>query len=212
MENGAIADYQITASSQLDKYHAASRARLNIKLSGNMKGGWTARTEDLKQWLQVDLGSYTIVTRVATQGRNGYNQWVTKYRLLYAGNDGMNFHSYKELGDTSAKVSLLSINPSSQFGLVSFRGTFVSANTGVRPNISDTFLTVNDTFSRRIRTELHFLCYERLSAKVKSSFSSQLNPNIPGDLGLPNRYSPEMNRWVPLEYPKLRRSHLSIEA
>jgi len=106
MENGAIADYQITASSQLDKYHAASRARLNIKLSGSMKGGWTARTEDLKQWLQVDLGSYTIVTRVATQGRNGYNQWVTKYRLLYAGNDGMNFHSYKELGDTSAKLVL----------------------------------------------------------------------------------------------------------
>ena len=110
MENGAIADYQITASSRWDKYHVASRARLNIKLSGNMKGGWSARTMDLKQWLQVDLGSYTIVTRVATQGRNGHDQWVTKYRLLYAGNDAMNFHSYKELGDTSAKVSLLSIN------------------------------------------------------------------------------------------------------
>ena len=110
MENGAIADYQITASSRWDKYHVASRARLNIKLSGNMRGGWSARTMDLKQWLQVDLGSYTTVTRVATQGRNGHDQWVTKYRLLYAGNDGMNFHSYKELGDTSAKVSLLSIN------------------------------------------------------------------------------------------------------
>jgi len=110
MENGAISDSQITASSQWDKNHAASRARLNIKMSGNMKGGWSARLLNLKQWIQVDLGRYTTVTRVATQGRNGLDQWVTKYRLLYS-NHGVNFHSYKELGDTSAKVCFLNINP-----------------------------------------------------------------------------------------------------
>ena len=30
----------------------------------------------------------------------------------------------------------------------------------------------------------------------KSEVSLQLNPNISGDLGLPNRYSAETKRWV----------------
>ena len=103
MESGVISDSQISASSQWNDNHAANRARLNIKLTGNLKGGWSARHMNLHQWLQVDLGGYTTVTRVATQGRNGHDQWVTKYRLLY-GDDGVTFHLYKEPGDTAAKV------------------------------------------------------------------------------------------------------------
>ena len=105
MESGAISDAQITASSQYSDHHAARQARLNFKSSGIKRGGWTARYIDINQWLQVDLGSYTTLTRVATQGRNGYGQWVTRYRLQYS-DDGVNFHFYKELGGSSAKVSL----------------------------------------------------------------------------------------------------------
>ncbi|CAH3188260.1 unnamed protein product, partial [Porites lobata] len=50
-----------------------------------------------------DLGGYTTLTRVATQGRTGSNEWVTKYKLQYS-DDGMNFQFYKEHGDKSAKV------------------------------------------------------------------------------------------------------------
>lgn len=103
MEDGAIPDAQITASSQWDDYHSPARARLNTKQAGPQKGGWSSRPCDLNQWLQVDLGSYTIVTRVATQGRNSHNQWVTSYRIEY-GNDGVNFHFYQEPGDSSPKV------------------------------------------------------------------------------------------------------------
>ncbi|PFX33161.1 Coagulation factor V [Stylophora pistillata] len=105
MESGAIKDSQITASTQWGDNHATSRARLNLKFTGVKRGAWSSRVLDLKQWLQVDLGSYTTVTGVATQGRNGYRpgQWVTKYRLQYS-NDGVNFHFYKEKDDNSFKL------------------------------------------------------------------------------------------------------------
>ena len=105
MENRAISDAHVTASSQMDDTNSAREARLHSKSSGNQRGGWVALKNDLNQWLQVDLGTFTRITRVATQGRDGYDQWVTKYRLQYS-DDGDIFHSFKVLGVNSAKVWL----------------------------------------------------------------------------------------------------------
>ena len=105
MDSGAIADSQISASSQWDNNHAAQQARLHFKKSRNKRGAWSTRKNDLNQWLQVDLGSYTRATGVATQGRNGYAQWVTEYRLQYS-DDGVIFKFYKEPHHTSPKVCL----------------------------------------------------------------------------------------------------------
>ena len=107
MENQAISDAQVTASSQMDDTNSAREARLHSKSIGNQRGGWVALKNDLNQWLQVDLGTFTRITRVATQGRDGYDQWVTKYRLQYS-DDGDIFHSFKVLGVNSAKVWLSS--------------------------------------------------------------------------------------------------------
>lgn len=107
MESGAVSDAQISASSQKDDNYAANRARLNMKINGIKQGGWLPLTSDLNQWLQVELGGYTTVTLVATQGRNGYDQWVTKYRLQYS-YDGVTYHLYKERGENSGKVCCLS--------------------------------------------------------------------------------------------------------
>ena len=106
MENEGIADVQISSSSQLDDTHSASEARLNFKADGSKRGGWSALTNDFNQWLQVDLGTVNRVTRVATQGRNGRDQWVTRYRLQYSG-DGVKFLFYEEFENTSAKVCQL---------------------------------------------------------------------------------------------------------
>ena len=108
MESGAIKDAQITASTQSGENHAPSRARLNSKSTGVKTGAWSSRLLDLKQWLQVDLGRYTSVTGIATQGWNvnWQHDWVTKYRLQYS-TDGVNFHFYKEKGDNSVKVFLV---------------------------------------------------------------------------------------------------------
>ena len=108
MENGAISDAQISASSQWHDNNGPHRARLNRKQEGKKKGAWSSLNNDIYQWLQVDLGKYTTVTRIATQGRSDLNQWVTKYRLQYS-EDGVNFHFYKALGQDSAKVRLGSI-------------------------------------------------------------------------------------------------------
>ena len=109
MESGAISDSQLSASSQWDANHAARQARLHFKRHGSIIGAWSSRAKDLHQWLQVDLRSYTTVTRVATQGRNSDHwrpQWVTKYKLQYSV-DGVIFQDYEEPGNSSAKVLIL---------------------------------------------------------------------------------------------------------
>ena len=105
MENGAISDAQITASSKWSANHAPFQGRLHFHVNRKV-GSWSALKNDLLQWLQVDLGShYTKVTRVATQGRNAYSQWVTKYKLQYS-NDEVNFLYYREQGQNTDKVKI----------------------------------------------------------------------------------------------------------
>ena len=108
MENGAISDAQISASSQCHDNNGPHRARLNRKQEGKKKGAWSSLNNDIYQWLQVDLGKYTTVTRIATQGRSDLSQWVTNYRLQYS-EDGVNFHLYKALAQDSAKVRPVSL-------------------------------------------------------------------------------------------------------
>jgi len=103
MENRLIKDSQITASTQWDSNHAAIQARLNFKAGGHKKGGWSALRNDHYQWIQVTLGSYTKLTGIATQGRNGHSQWVTKYRLQYSQN-GVSFYYYRASGQLRSKV------------------------------------------------------------------------------------------------------------
>ena len=103
MESRLIKDSQITASSQWDTNHAAIQARLNFLAGGGKAGGWSARQNNAGQWLQIDLASYHKVTWIVTQGRNGHNQWVTKYRLQYS-EGGLHYRFYHEHGQNSPKV------------------------------------------------------------------------------------------------------------
>ena len=103
MENRFIKDAQISASSEHDSNHSAIQARLNFKAGGGKAVGWSARSNDANQWIQVALGSYAKLTGIATQGRNGDSQWVTKYQLQYS-DDGVNFDYYKAPGQSSPKV------------------------------------------------------------------------------------------------------------
>lgn len=106
MENGAILDGQIRASSELDDDNAATQGRLYFQATGTKQGAWSAAISNSKQWLQVDLGGqFSKVTRVATQGQNGgHTQWVGRYKLQYS-NDGVNFQNYREQGQTTNKVA-----------------------------------------------------------------------------------------------------------
>jgi len=107
MESGEILDIQISASSENDGNHAAIQGRLQFQAEVGKAGSWSSAINDANQWLQIDLGvSGFKVTHVATQGRNGYPQWVTTYKLQ-SGNDGATFKYYKETGQSVQKVRSL---------------------------------------------------------------------------------------------------------
>ena len=106
MENRQISDSQIKSSTQLDENHSAKHSRLHSKANRENGGSWSALKNDVNQWLQVDLGTYVRVTGIATQGRNGRDEWVTKFSLQY-GEDGDTFHFFENPGDFVAKVCIL---------------------------------------------------------------------------------------------------------
>lgn len=62
-------------------------------LSGSYAGGWVSKTNDLFQFLQVDLGNVTTVTVIATQGHSVNQWWVKTYTLDYKKEDE-NFTAY----------------------------------------------------------------------------------------------------------------------
>lgn len=96
LENGHISSEAITASSELDDKHSASRARLNSKPEGELMGSWVPLQSDENQWLQVDLGKILEVTKVSIQGGgDGVSMYVTSFILLYS-EDGETFQDYQE--------------------------------------------------------------------------------------------------------------------
>ena len=93
MESEEIPNSALKSSSVYNQYSGPERSRLNKKQEGSYYGGWASKHADVGQWLQIDLGKITKVTRIATQGRYDANWWVTKYSLTYS--DGGQFKSYK---------------------------------------------------------------------------------------------------------------------
>ena len=126
MESGAIADEQISASTEYGPPYGAKYGRLHLKGKPGNVGSWSSLTTDTDQWLQIDLANdRTSVSRVATQGRNDYNQFVTKYQLQYS-DDGVTFHYYSEQGQGQAKVILLPLLPQRQ--IITLKMTIIVNN------------------------------------------------------------------------------------
>lgn len=93
MEGKQIPDSALKSSSDYSQYFGAERSRLRLQKEGNNYGCWAAKHADVGQWLQIDLGKVTKVTRLATQGRADANWWVTKYKVSYS--SGGRFQFYK---------------------------------------------------------------------------------------------------------------------
>lgn len=102
MQNGKIPDSAISASTEYNSAHKAINGRLHFLYRSGRYGAWSARTNDVYQYLQVNFGDWTKVSRVAIQGRSDADQWVKSFTLSY-GYDPVFFKDYKEAG--SKKVS-----------------------------------------------------------------------------------------------------------
>lgn len=84
MSSGKIPNSAITATTSYNQYYGPERARLNTVKSGSFAGAWLPNSQDLGQWIQVDLGKITKVTRIATRGRQDAGHWVKSFSLTYS--------------------------------------------------------------------------------------------------------------------------------
>ena len=94
MENGAISDDQITATTTWNYRFRPENGRLNFITGGGREGSWASLVNDLNQWLQVDFQRSTIVTGISTQGRQDYPQFVRRYTIS-SSDDQNDFNGYK---------------------------------------------------------------------------------------------------------------------
>nr|XP_058953353.1 uncharacterized protein LOC131780773 [Pocillopora verrucosa] len=93
MENGAIPDNKLTASTEQSANTPAKNGRMNY-ISGS---SWCARASDTNPYLQIDLQTLHIICAVSTQGNSQADQWVKTYTLQLS-TDGITWTLYKELG------------------------------------------------------------------------------------------------------------------
>jgi hypothetical protein len=102
IENGNISDVVMTSSTILDATSLPHFARLRNQLGGC---AWIpATTADRNSsWLQVDFGSVTNVSAVATQGSCLDDQWTKSYVIMYSKN-GVDWKYYGELGTIRVSV------------------------------------------------------------------------------------------------------------
>ncbi|KAK6166495.1 hypothetical protein SNE40_023168 [Patella caerulea] len=87
-----VTDSQLTASSQIDKYHGPSSGRLTVVDQSNVS--WVPKSTDTNRWIQVDFLERKIITGTIVQG-GSENGWVSKY-VVYYSNDGIHFTPYTE--------------------------------------------------------------------------------------------------------------------
>uniref|UniRef100_A0A8C6NS43 receptor protein-tyrosine kinase n=1 Tax=Nothobranchius furzeri TaxID=105023 RepID=A0A8C6NS43_NOTFU len=101
MTSGQIQDEDISASSQWSDSTAARFGRLDSD-NGDGDGAWcpdiVSESDELKEYLQVDLLSLRFITLVGTQGRHADgmgNEFARRYRIKYS-RDGRNWVGWQD--------------------------------------------------------------------------------------------------------------------
>ncbi|XP_069790937.1 contactin-associated protein-like 5 isoform X13 [Narcine bancroftii] len=84
--------WAFNSSSEFSSSHSPGYAKLNRR---DGAGGWSPLESNKYQWLQMDLGERTEITAVATQGRYGSSDWVTRYLLMFS-DTGRNWKQYRQ--------------------------------------------------------------------------------------------------------------------
>ena len=70
-------------------------------MAGNgERGAWSPSSWELGQWIQVDLGNITVVTKIATQGRQRAQEWVSQYKVSYSFDGG--YFMFQQASDNSS--------------------------------------------------------------------------------------------------------------
>ncbi|GFS45227.1 hemocytin [Trichonephila inaurata madagascariensis] len=106
LENGALLDSQLSASSTYNSAFTPENARLGSD------SAWVPAFADDDQYLQVDFLDEANVTGIITKGREDVPQWVTAYTLSHS-NDGIIWNNVKD-EDGSVKEFAANYDPFSE--------------------------------------------------------------------------------------------------
>ncbi|XP_022792491.1 lactadherin-like [Stylophora pistillata] len=90
LEDGRIPDQTFTASTVETNETPPHRLCLNSAKA------WSARTDDKKPWLQVDLRKDAMIKKIATQGKRGIHQHTKTYMVSSRADGEVDFVRYKE--------------------------------------------------------------------------------------------------------------------
>uniref|UniRef100_A0A8C1Z7Z1 Contactin associated protein like 3 n=1 Tax=Cyprinus carpio TaxID=7962 RepID=A0A8C1Z7Z1_CYPCA len=88
----ALPQSAFTSSSELSNSHGPGFAKLNRR---DGAGGWSPLDSNKYQWLEIKLEQRTEITAIATQGRYGSSDWVTRYLLMFS-DTGHNWRPYRQ--------------------------------------------------------------------------------------------------------------------
>ena len=117
--NGIIPDYllgiqygdfddKIQSSSAYNSDHDVRGCKLNVIMPKEPwhSSAWCASASDKNPWIQVNFGTKLLITGVSIQGRGDYNQYITKFRVLYS-NDGRNFFNISEFKGNTDNTTIV---------------------------------------------------------------------------------------------------------
>ncbi|XP_032239858.1 lactadherin [Nematostella vectensis] len=94
MASGAISDSAITASS-----YYQNMANVLLPSYGRLNHAkvWASASRNPGEYIQIDLGRLTTVTKVATQGHDHWDEWVMSYKIAYS-SELSTWQVYRERG------------------------------------------------------------------------------------------------------------------
>ena len=116
MQSLKIPKEDIETSSNYRAEEDGRAARIQHTAWMGIGGGWVPlinnnRIHGAQQWLQVNFkDSPAFVTHVATQGRDGHDAWVTKYRLQYLDDSNELVYFQAEGADSDVTVKAFKFN------------------------------------------------------------------------------------------------------
>lgn len=82
LASGVIKNWQMTSSSVLPKDKNCQEGYGRVYQPD--KRGWCSKYKSTSEWLQVDLGFFTKVTGVMTQGRCGEDEWIENFSISHS--------------------------------------------------------------------------------------------------------------------------------
>ncbi|KAG9355031.1 hypothetical protein JZ751_001744 [Albula glossodonta] len=91
--------FDLEFHSPIKECHIYVRCYPPHSLTSFSAGGWSPLESNKYQWLQIDFGQRTEIRAVATQGRYGSSDWVTRYLLMFS-DSGRNWKQYRQEGST----------------------------------------------------------------------------------------------------------------